>query len=138
MVVGGHVFKQTHFLLPHQDKTFICSTPTRVKLGRREISHQGILCKLSLGRHLGMMLELAVNCLGVVVFFVITDNRFSGVSLDTTIEHQVDKALLLFKKCGTINSRRDVGAIEDITKKKLCEITEGFQLFQCLSSLRTG
>ena len=61
------------------------------------------------------MLELAVNCLGVVVFFVITDDRLSGVILDTTIEHRVDKALLLFKKRGTVNSRRDVGAIKDIT-----------------------
>jgi len=62
------------------------------------------------------MLELAVNCLGVVVFFVITYDRLSGVSLDATIEHRVDKALLLFKKRGTFNSRRDVGAIKDITK----------------------
>ena len=35
--------------------------------------------------------------------------------MDTTIEHRVDKALLLFKKRGAINSQRDVVAIEDIT-----------------------
>ena len=57
----GHVLEETHFLFPHQDETFMSTTPGGVKQRGSKFNHKLIATELGFCGRLGLSNELCVD-----------------------------------------------------------------------------